>query len=125
MSEQKLQIIYRNYGIADRFEDGTIELNRKLDKYPELKKALIQHELKHTNNPRINKQDFLHDLSSQDKIRTWDLMRFMVRHPLALVQFLPIYYTKERGIVKDKNLILIYSFFLIVSLIAVYFGIVI
>ena len=58
----KLKIIYRNYGIADRFQDGTIELNENLDKYPRLKRAIIQHEIKHTINTRLNKKDFLHDL---------------------------------------------------------------
>ncbi len=123
MSEQKLKIISRGYGIADRFEDGTIELNRHLDKYPELKRALIQHEVKHTNNPKLNKHDFIHDLSTQDQIRTWDMIRFMVRHPFSLVQFLPLYYTKERGLVKDKNLMVIYSFFLVIGVIAIYFGV--
>ena len=59
---QELKIVYRDYGIADRFPDGTIELNRNLDKYPELKRAIIQHEVKHTNNPRVNKKDLLHHL---------------------------------------------------------------
>ena len=123
MVGQKLKVIYRNYGIADRFEDGTIELNRNLNDYPELKNALIQHEIKHTNNPKLNKKDFLHDLSTQDQIKTWDMMRFMFRHPLSLVQFIPIYYTKERGLIKDKNLMVIYTFFLIIAGIGIYFGI--
>ncbi len=125
MVEQKLKVIYRNYGIADRFEDGTIELNRNLNDYPELKSALLKHEIKHTSNPNLNKHDFIHDLSSQERIRTWDLMRFMFRHPKSLIQFLPVYYTKERGIIKDKNLIVIYSFFLIIALIGIYFGVII
>ncbi len=125
MEQNKLNIVYRNYGIADRFDDGTIELNINLNDYPELKSSLIQHEIKHTNNPKLNKKDFLHDLSTRDKIRIVDLIKFMVRHPLALVQFLPIYYTKKRGLIKDNNLIVVYSFFLIVALIAIYFGIII
>lgn len=122
---KQLKVILRNYGIADRFEDGTIELNRNLNEYPELKRAILQHEIKHTSNPKLNKHDFLHDLSTQDKIRTWDMLRFMFRHPLSLVQFLPIYYTKERGIVKDKNLMIIYFFFFIIASIGIYFGMVI
>ncbi len=125
MKNQKLNIIYRDYGIADKFDDGTIELNRHLNNYPKLKRALILHEIKHTTNSNLNKKDFLHDLSSQEKINTLDLMKFMIRHPLSLVQFLPIYYTKKRGLIKDKNLIIIYTFFLIIASIGVFFGLVI
>jgi len=123
--EQELKIVYRDYGIADRFDDGTIELNRNLDKYPELKRAIIQHEIKHTNNPRFNKQDLLHDLSTQDQVRTWHMIQFIFKNPKAFMQFVPLYYTKERGWIKDNNLIVIWSFFLLISLVGIYFGIVI
>ena len=39
-----LRIIKRGYGIADRYPDGTIEINKHLDDYPDLKMAIIQHE---------------------------------------------------------------------------------
>lgn len=112
MQYQKFNIVYRNYGIADRFQDGTIELNRALDKYPQLKKSIIKHELRHTDNPNFNKKDFIHDLSTPDQIKTWDMLKFMAHNPSSLIQFLPLYWTKKRGWIMDINLVVIYSILL-------------
>lgn len=109
MDEGQLKIVYRGYGIADRFPNGIIELNKHLDNYPGLKRALIQHEVKHTNRQNLNKKDFLHDLTTQDQISQWQMMKFIVRHPLSLVQFMPLYYTRSKGWIMDKNLVIIYS----------------
>ena len=110
----QLKIIYRSYGIADRFPDGTIELNKHLDQYPDLKKSLISHEVKHTNRKKLNKQDFIHDLTTTHQISQWQMMKFIVRHPFSLVQFFPIYYTKRRGWLLDVNLVVIYSILAII-----------
>ncbi len=120
----KLNIIYRSYGIADRFDDGTIELNKHLEDYPALKRSIILHEVRHTNNPKLNKKDFIHDISMGEQIKTWYMIKFMFRHPLSLLQFLPFYYTKRRGWIIDKNLIIIYLFFGIISALGIYFGLV-
>ncbi len=29
--DEQLKIVYRNYGVADRFPDGVIELNKQLE----------------------------------------------------------------------------------------------
>lgn len=118
MNEQ-LKIRYRNYGIADRFQDGIIELNKHLKNYPDLHSALIEHEARHTNNQRFNRKDLMHDLTTQNQINTWKLMKFMVRHPFSLVQFAPAYYTKNRGLIIDYNLIVgwvILSFIVLLGL---------
>ncbi len=115
MKEQDLKIVYRGYGIADRFSDGTIELNKALDDYPKLKKSIIQHEIRHTSNQKINKKDFLHDLSTPDQVGTFQMFKFMARHPLSLVQFLPVYWTKKRGLIVDLNLIIIYSILIVIA----------
>jgi len=106
---QELKIIHRSYGIADRYDNGTIEINKNLEKYPELKSAIIRHEIKHTNNPRFNKKDFLHDLEAPEQLKLFTLIKFIFKHPLSLVQFLPAYYTRKKGLVLDLNLIVIYS----------------
>ena len=100
MDETK--IVYRNYGIADRFSDGTIELNKYLNDYPELKKSLLLHEAKHTNNQRFNRRDLLHDLTSLQQLSVFQMMKFMIRHPFSLIQVLPIYKTKTAGWVYDE-----------------------
>lgn len=97
-----LKIVYRNYGIADRFPNGIIEMNKHLDDYPNLKKSLLLHEASHTNKKEFNRKDFMHDLTSINQFSTFDMMRFMVRHPLSMVQVLPIYWTKTGGWVWDE-----------------------
>lgn len=109
MKQEPLKIIYRNYGIADAFPDGVVELNKHLKKYPNLERSLIQHEARHTRQSGMTKHDLIHDLTTMNQIHTWNMMKFMVRHPFSLVQFVPIYYTKKRGWIKDNNLILVYG----------------
>lgn len=91
------KIVYRNYGLADIFPDGTIELNKHLNDYPKLKKALLMHEANHTNNQKFNRQDLMHDLTSLNQFSIFDMMKFMIRHPLSMVQILPVYWTKTGG----------------------------
>ncbi len=107
--DEQLKIVYRGYGIADRFPDGIIELNKHLKKWPTLHKSLIQHEARHTNNQKFNKKDLVHDLSTPNQINTFKMMKFIMRHPLSLVQFMPVYWTKNRGLIVDYNLIIIWS----------------
>ena len=107
--DEQLKIVYRNYGIADRFPNGIIELNKHLKKYPNLHKSLIQHEARHSNNERFNRKDLVHDIGTPNQINTWKMMKFMVRHPFSFMQFVPVYWTKKRGIIIDYNLILIWS----------------
>ncbi len=107
--DEQLKIVYRNYGIADRFPNGIIELNKHLKKYPNLHKSLIQHEARHSNNERFNRKDLVHDIGTPNQINTWEMMKFMVRHPFSFMQFVPVYWTKKRGIIIDYNLILIWS----------------
>ena len=91
--DEQLKIVYRNYGIADRFPD-CIELNKHLKKWPSLHKALIEHEARHTNRKGFTKEDLVHDLSTPNQLSTWKMMKFIMRHPFSLVQFVPVYWTR-------------------------------
>lgn len=122
MKHQKLKIVYRNYGIADRFEDGTVELHKGLNDYPELKKSIITHELRHTDQKGFTKRDLLHDLSTPDQIKTATMLKFMIKNPSSLVQFLPIYWVKKRGWIVDLNLIIIYSVIAAIVAAVMFFG---
>lgn len=104
--QKKFKIVYRNYGIADRFDDNTIEMNKHLKNYPEIHESLLRHEARHTNNKRFNRTDLVHDLTTPNQINTFSMMKFIVRHPLSLVQFAPVYWTKKRGWIIDYNLII-------------------
>lgn len=120
---EQLKIIKRNFGIADRFPDGTIEINKNLDKYPGIKKALIQHEARHSNKDGFTKHDLMHDLSTIDQFSQWEMMKFIVKNPLSLVQFFPIYYHfKRKDWIMDINLIIIYSILIPVLALAIWIG---
>ena len=121
MNEQ-FKIIYRNYGIADRFDNNVIELNKHLKKYPDLHKSLIQHEARHTNNQRFNRKDLEHDLSTPNQIKTWKLTKFIIRHPLSLIQFVPVYWTKKRGLIVDYNLIVGWGVLLFIITLGLWIG---
>ncbi len=121
MGEQ-LKIVYRDYGIADRFPDNVIELNKHLKKWPSLHKALIEHEARHTNRKGFTKEDLLHDLSTPNQLSTWKMMKFIVRHPFSLVQFVPIYWTKKRGLIIDYNLIIIWCVICLITFLGLFFG---
>lgn len=105
---KQLKIVYRDYGIADKFSDGTIEMNKNLNKYPQLKKSILKHELEHSDDEGFTKYDFYHDLSATKDIDKLALLHFITRHPKSLVQFLPLYYSKRRGWIFDMNMTLIY-----------------
>ena len=120
--KQQLNIVYRDWGISDRFNDGTIEINKHLNKYPKLKRAILAHEIDHTDQSGFNRKDFLHDISSPDKIDMFEMMKFVIKHPHSLVQFLPGYYHKERGLVLDANMIIAYSIIGTIALIGVGVG---
>ena len=106
--KQQINIVYRNWGISDRFNDGTVEINKNLDKYPRLKKSILAHEINHTEEKGFNRKDFLHDISSPDKVDMFEMMKFMVKHPRSWLQFLPFYFHKQRGLVLDANMIIAY-----------------
>lgn len=105
----ELQIIEVDYGIANNF--GThIEINKNLKKYPELYKAILDHELDHTDK-YFSMEDFKLDLISGNNIKNIDLLWFIRRHPKAAVQFFPLWYSKRNGFYYDINMIIAYFAF--------------
>lgn len=107
-----MKISYIDSGLGNNFGDE-IELNKNLLKpeYKQIHDAVLKHELEHTNN-LFTLHDLKLDLSSS-KINSFDVIKFMWKHPRSFSQLLPIYYTKKHGFVYDINLIIIYSFGLI------------
>lgn len=101
-----VEVKYVKYGIANRFKD-CIEMNVNLRKYPELHDAILQHELSHEEG-KWTLKDLKHDFLPENKLNNWQLIKFMVKNPSSFRQLLPIYYSWERGLVYDINLILMY-----------------
>ena len=77
-----------DYGMAFRIKD-TVYLNKNLNKYPKLYKAILEHEKEHTDN--FSFRDVMIDVTGKhlSKVKK-DYYMFFVRHPQALAQFLPL-----------------------------------
>ena len=81
-------IILIDYGIAFRI-GNKIYLNKNLNKYPKLKKALINHELSHSNG--LNLKDIMTDLNGEYlKDVKRDYYKFLFTEKKAWYQFLPL-----------------------------------
>ena len=55
-------------------------------------------------------------------LHTKDLFKFMVKHPKSFTQLLPFYWSKEKGIVYDINLMIMYFFMIGIIFLTFYFG---
>ena len=104
-----MKLVYVEGGIANRFPDGTIEMNKHLKDYPKLHRAILDHELRHTDKA-FSKKDLINDFRPS-KISQKDMISFMIKYPKSLSQFLPFYWTKKHGFVYDINLIIFYCLF--------------
>jgi hypothetical protein len=93
-----------NYGIANNLGDGVIEINKNLKEYPELRRAILAHELEHTDTKGFTKEDFIVDLAPT-KVNYWKLIVFMIRNPRSFLQLAP-FYIKDKVFYYDINLII-------------------
>ncbi len=98
------------WGVANHFGDF-IEIHKDLKKYPKLRIQILRHELQHTDKI-FSLYDLKHDLKA--KVDKKALYHFMIRRPKTWIQFLPLYYQKNKGWVWDLNLILGYVLFIII-----------
>jgi hypothetical protein len=115
-----MKIEYVNHSIANNFGD-VIEMNHHLIDYPDLHKAILDHELGHTKNPKFNSTDFAHDMKPT-KVNQLRLLKFMILHPASFTQLLPFYYSKKWGITYDMNLIMVYVILIILLIIGFMIG---
>lgn len=85
---------------------GTIYLNPDLKKYPDLRRAIIKHELEHSNG--YTTKDFFIDLKNTHlKGLKKDYYSFIIKHPKSLVGLLPIMRLEKKWVF-DVNLTIIY-----------------
>lgn len=88
-------ITYVNYGIASRYPNKEIDINYKLKnpKYRKLLREIIEHEKKHTDKGYSN-YDFALDMEGfKNKGLYW---HFILNHPSAWLQMLPMVIRKGR-----------------------------
>jgi len=103
MSER---IKFVEWGVANNFGD-CIEIHKDLPNYPSLYIPIMDHERRHSKKT-FTLYDLLHDLKRTRGLSRIRLWKFMIMRPKTWIQILPIYYKKERGIVYDLNLTIIY-----------------
>ena len=92
---ENIPIIDVDYGIASNYGDF-IEMNRKLWKYPKLRKAILEHEERHTSG-KYTKEDFKNDFQSKNSY-FFDTLKFCMANKEGFINFFPFmysYYSKE------------------------------
>jgi len=107
--EEKVnEVIYTDWGVANTYSDGTIELHKdlQLPKYTALREAILKHEQAHSFD-----KGFWYNVKVEltETVGTFSLLRFMVSRPKTWRQVLPLYWTKKRGIVYDTSLIFFWA----------------
>ena len=105
----KHQIKYVNYGLANVFDDGHIEINKKLLKYPRLHNYILKHELGHKKG-----FDILHEFKISWEV--FPLFFLFLVTPNMWKDILPIQ-RKGKHIIYDLNLLILYSITLILIII--------
>jgi len=108
--KSKIKIVETEWGIANRFPNGVIEIHKDLKSFPALHKAILKHERSHTNK-EFSWHDFMLDLKGSGNRK--ELFKFIIRRPKTWIQFLPIYYQKGKGFVFDYNLMIIWGLMLL------------
>jgi len=114
-----MKIKYVDWGVANNFGDR-IEINRNLKNYPKLLAPILSHEQAHTDKT-ISWEDIKLDFFSNSNINSWEMFKFMIKHPKSFTQLLPFYVTKK-GITCDINLIIMYSISITIFITTIYFG---
>lgn len=116
-----MKIIEVDYGIANRFSTH-IEINKNLKKYPNLYNSILKHELSHTDK-LFSFKDFKLDFYHDNKINSFEMLRFMFKYPKSFTQVLPVYWTRKKGFVYDINLIVMYLTMIFVFIGTIYLGV--
>jgi hypothetical protein len=83
-------IVKVDYGIASRY-DKFIEVNRKLDYYPELKNNIIEHEKRHDSGS-YTKNDFINDFRSKSQTFT-ECFKFCLINKESIINYFPLMYS--------------------------------
>ena len=117
LKKDNARIRWVNYGVANTFTYNyngrgykVIEINKKLIDEPKLFYPVLFHELSHSKKI-FSKEDLMTDFSFENmkSLPNLRIIVFMLRNPEALIQILPLYFTKRQGLVFDINLSIIWG----------------
>ena len=114
-TNQKSIIVDVEGGIANYFygEKGSfIEVNKNLKKYPSLYKSVIAHELEHSKS-KNRYFDFKIEFKDLSIKREWELLKFSLMHPKAIIQYSPIVKDHNGIYAKDNFMLMLYSFIIL------------
>ena len=116
MSKFKVKLV--DYGIANRYPNKLIEINKKLFIRPEFKplfEEIVKHELSHTDQG-YSFSDFRLDMRGfKNRKLYW---KFILSTPSSWLQFSPIYKSSEGKWFIDLSILylwLFYTFVIIIS----------
>ena len=104
-------IKYVNSGLANFFDDGYIEINKKFLKYPKIHNYILKHELGHKKE-----FDILHEFKLGWQVIP--LFFIFLVTPNMWKDILPVQ-KKGKEIVYDLNLIILYSFKILLTIILI------
>lgn len=116
LKKDNARIKWVDYGVANTFTYNyknnyykVIEINKDILDENELFIPILFHELRHSKKIFAT-EDIVTDFSYQNlkSLPNLKIINFMIKHPRALTQFLPLYYTKKKGMVIDINLTIIW-----------------
>jgi hypothetical protein len=86
--EDKIKIKEISYAVGFRIGNN-IYLNKELKAYPDLRKAILKHELEHTDG--FSWKDIKLDLLGKNlKSVKSEYWKFIIKNPKSLIQFLPL-----------------------------------
>lgn len=116
-----MKIIEVDHSLANRFSNY-IEINKNLRKYPDLYQPILAHELEHSDEA-WSYHDFKLDFFSRTGVNYLQLIKFMFKHPKSFLQLSPVIYSKEKGISIDINIMIMYTIFILVFSLTIWFGV--
>lgn len=111
-----IELIYTDWGVANTYrtkEGYIIEVNKKLDEFPELKEKIINHEYEHARVKEKGLKGFKKQrkIDALTNVKFRDLFPFYKKYPKTFIQqYSPITY-KDNTIYFEWSLIFMYAMY--------------
>ena len=111
-----MKIIWVDHGIASSHQDGHIEMNENLKRYPVLMDDVMRHEMEHLKSDKP--VDIWIDLKNLLDVRKQArLSLFCLRHPKALTEMLPAFRDYKGNLAVNYGIAFVYLLSLSVLLV--------
>lgn len=114
-----VEIIKTDWGVANTYktkEGYQIEINSKLDEFPEIKEKVLRHEFEHTRVKEKGHKGFIaqRKIDALTEVKFKDLFPFYKKNPKTFFQQMsPITYSKQKNtLFIEWTLIFLYTIYL-------------